>query len=128
MKFTGALLLTSLFCLPPALSAQQTSPNGPTSTNPQDVPQQQPPGTNSPDVMKQRRPAPDSSQGNTGDASTKDVPHQEPGTNSPDVGKQRHDDKMGPKGVSGATGTGSQGNSKRKSKGHKQNSTSSTAG
>src|SRR5438270_5514230 len=101
MKITGSLLLTSLFCLLPALSAQQTSPNGPTSTNPQDVPQQQPPGTNSPDVMKQRRPAPDSSKGNTGDASSKDVPQQEPGTNNPDVGKQRHDDKMGPKGVKG---------------------------
>jgi hypothetical protein len=123
MKVTGSLLLTFLFCLLPPLSAQQTSPNGPTSTNPQDVPQQQTPPTQSPDVMKQRRPAPDSSQGNTGDASSKDVPHQEPGTNNPDVGKQRHDDKMGPKGVSGATGQ--QGSSKKKSKSHKQNSNSS---
>ncbi len=122
MKKTSSCLLTALFCFLPIVSAQQTSPNTP-APNPQDVPQQQPPGTNSPDLMKQRRPAPDSSQGNTGDASSKDVPQQEPGTNNPDVGKQRHDDKMGPKGVNGAGGQ--QNSSKKKSKGHKQGSGSS---
>lgn len=120
MKTTGSLFLTALFCLLP-LHAQQTSPSTPTP-NPQDVPQQQPPGTNNPDVMKQRRPAPDSSQGNSTDRNGSDVPQQQPGTNNPDVGKQRHDDKTGPKGSTGADGSK---NSSKKSKGHKQNSTSS---
>ena len=123
MKTIGSLLLAGLFCLLP-VSAQQTSPNTPTP-NPQDVPQQQPPGTNSPDVMKQRRPAPDSSQGNTGDQRAKDVPKQEPGTNNPDVGKQRHDDKADP---TGSSPTAGQGDSKKKTKGQKRSSgTSSTA-
>ena len=121
MKNTARLILAGSLLWGGSLAFSQA----PSTTTPQDVPKQQAPGTNNPDISKQRRPAPDSSQGNTSDQHSSDVPNQEPGTNSPDIAKQRAADKSGPAGASNDDGKSASAKSgKKKSKSNKNGSTS----